>query len=66
MKDKQESLRVWLKYYFWRDSKAEWTKTEWAEKWGNPFLAYQAGEISIGKLTEILAEEIVKNYITVP
>ena len=62
MKDKQESLRVWLKYYFWRDSKARWTTYKWAKKWGNPFVAYQEGEISLGKLTEILAEEITNNY----
>ena len=57
-----ESLRIWLKEWFWRNSKAEWTKYPWAKKWGNPFVAYQSGEISIGKLTEILAEEIANNY----
>ena len=51
-------LYCWLKHYLWRDSKAEWTTYEWAQKWGDPFVAYQEGEISKGKLTEILAAEL--------
>ena len=51
-------LYVWLKHYWWRDSEAEWTTSAWAKKWGDPFVAYQEGEISKGKLCEILAASL--------
>ncbi len=54
-------LYCWLKRYWWRDATnegREWTTYEWAKKRGDPFIAFQEGEISPGKFCEILAEEL--------
>jgi hypothetical protein len=52
------TLFLWLKHYFWRDTGWSWSGDPWAVKWGDPFVAYQEGCISKGKLCEILTDAV--------
>jgi hypothetical protein len=52
------TLFAWLKYYFWREPAWAYAEEEWAKKWGDPFVAYQEGDISKGKLCEIIVAAV--------